>query len=322
MPLRSFALLSILVVLMFGASAQAQVDTGFTTWANEFKERAINQGIAPTVAEAAFIDITLDPTVIRLDQKQPEKKITWNKYLSNTVTDGRIERGQQMLADYAEPLGKISKQYGVQAKYIVALWGIESDYGRQQGNFSVIRSLATLAYEGRRAEFFSKELMNALKIIESENIPPDELRGSWAGAMGNCQFMPSTFLAYAVDATGDGHRDIWNSNIDSFASIANYLSSIGWDDRQEWGHKVRVPEDFSTSEADIKRARSVSHWRKRGLTYNGEPVTGRGDLYAIYPGTPEEGAVLVTENFQVLLNWNRSRYFATAVGTLADAIGE
>jgi membrane-bound lytic murein transglycosylase B len=261
--------------------------------------------------------------VIALDRKQPENKVSLTRYLENTITDGRIEKGRDMLVEHAEMLEKVSKRYGVQPKYIVALWAIESDFGRQQGSFSVIRSLATLAFEGRRAEFFSKELIAALKILQAENIPSSELRGSWAGAMGNCQFMPSTFLAYAVDATGDGHRDIWTAKYDVFASIANYLSSIGWNNDEEWGRAVLLPDDFKIAEATLKQGKSANDWAKRGLKYVDDTAPdGKATYYAIYAGTPDEGALLVTENFNVILQWNRSRYFATAVGTLADAIGE
>jgi len=322
MQWRNFTILGVLVVLMFGATARAQ-DMAFDAWAASFKARAIAQGISSIVVDEAFEGLEPDARVIALDRKQPESKVSLTRYLENTITEGRIEKGREMLVEHADMLEKVSKRYGVQPKYIVALWAIESDFGRQQGSFSVIRSLATLAYEGRRAEFFSKELIAALKILQAENIPSSELRGSWAGAMGNCQFMPSTFLAYAVDATGDGHRDIWTAKYDVFASIANYLSSIGWNNDEEWGRAVFVPDDFKIAETSLKQGKSANDWAKRGLKYVDDTAPdGKATLYAIYAGTPEEGALLVTDNFNVILQWNRSRYFATAVGTLADAIGE
>lgn len=268
MQWRSFAILSFLVVAMLGASARAQ-ETTPEEWAASFKKTAIKQGISSDVVEAALTNFEPNETIVRLDRKQPEKKITLERYLENTITDRRIEKGREMLEEHAVLLAKISNEYGVHPNFIVALWAIESDFGRQQGSFSVVNSLATLAYDGRRAELFGKELISALRIIEAEKISSDELTGSWAGAMGNCQFMPSTYLHYAVDGDGDGHRDIWNSVPDTFASMANYLRAIGWNGKQ------------TDSEAFEK-----------------------------------------TDNFDVLLKWNRSRYFATAVGTLAEAIGE
>jgi membrane-bound lytic murein transglycosylase B len=322
MQWRNLVNMGVLVVLMAGANAHAQ-DAAFDTWAETFKAKAIAAGISTKTLEDAFTGLEPDERVVKLDRKQPENKVSLDRYLENTITEARIEKARAMLVEYAKPLEKMHKRYGVQPKYIVALWAIESDFGRQQGNFSVIRSLATLAYEGRRAEFFSKELLAALKILESENMPAAELKGSWAGAMGNCQFMPSTFLNYAVDATGDGHRDIWASTSDSFASIANYLSSIGWKGEEEWGAKVLFPEGFTPDKNSLKQGSTASDWAKRGLKYeDGSEPSGRAMRYAIYPGTPDEGALLVTDNFNVLLQWNRSRYFATAVGMLADAIGE
>ncbi len=322
MQLRCFAFLSVLAVLIFSTSAYAQ-DLAFKKWVDSFKAQAISEGISTRVVDEAFDGLEPDMRVIKLDRKQPEGKISLTHYLNNTITSSRIEKGRYMLEEYSTQLEKVHRLYGVQPKYIVALWAIESDFGRQQGDFSVIRSLATLAYEGRRGEFFSKELIAALKILEAENIPSSELRGSWAGAMGNCQFMPSTFLAYAVDATGDGHRDIWQSKQDVFASIANYLSSIGWDGEEEWGRRIIVPADFKQSETSLKHGRSAAKWAKRGVVYeDGSTPEGYSLRYAIFAGTPEEGAFLVSENFNVILQWNRSRYFATAVGTLADAIGE
>ncbi len=317
------------MVLSLVTPAQAVLPT-YDRWLESFKARAIAEGVSPRVLEDALAGVTPDDTVVALDNKQPEKKITFSRYLTNTISQRRINMGREMMQEHREVLARVSETYGVPAKYIIALWAIESDFGNNKGDFSVVQSLATLAYEGRRAEFFTKELIAALKIIEAENISPSELRGSWAGAMGNCQFMPSTYLRFAVDGNGDGHRDIWNSTEDTFASIAHYLQSLGWDRHQPWGRAVHVPADFRAAEANIKHGQSASYWRKRGLTYknainaDGDRKIQRGKekLYAIYPGTEDEGVYLVSENFQALLQWNRSRYFATSVGKLADAIGE
>ncbi len=330
MPRRYFAILSVLIALTFGMAARAQdmpldaaEDAKFTQWVEQFKARAVAQGVSQRVVDEAFTGLTLDTEVIALDRKQPENKVTLARYLHNTISNRRIEKGRQMLADHADALAAISKQYGVQPQYIVALWAIESDYGDHKGDFSVVQSLATLAYEGRRAEFFSNELIDALKILDAEHLHSDELTGSWAGAMGDCQFMPSTYLNYAVDASGDGKRDIWNNPADVFASIANYLHSLGWNPQENWGRAVTLPKKYHLRSDSIKHGHSGNFWRKQGLVYvGGGHPDGPTNLYAIYAGTPGEQAYLITDNYKALLQWNRSRYFATAVGTLADAIGE
>lgn len=331
MQWRYAARLGFLSVVMAASAAHAQVDEGFARWLAGFKEKAAAQGISQRTIDDALTGIEPDAQVVTLDQKQPENKVTLTKYISNTLPQRRIERARRMMHEYHDTLHAIGKKYGVQPKYIVALWAIESDFGDNKGEFSVVQSLATLAYEGRRADFFGKELLSALTILDTEHMRSDELSGSWAGAMGDCQFMPSTYLSFAVDGNGDGKRDIWDSPPDIFASIANYLHSLGWNAKQGWGRAAVVPDDFSVSDADISVGKPASYWRKRGLKYgrdNGDvnairPIPNSDTtLYAMYPGTEDEGAYLVTENYKALLQWNRSRYFATAVGTLADAIGE
>jgi membrane-bound lytic murein transglycosylase B len=311
----SVSIVATLLLLPWPAHAN---ENGFNEWLQAYRQHALDAGISETVVSDALGDISEDFRVVRLDRKQPENKITLQRYLDNTITAQRIRTGKRMLEKHADLLREVSHRYGVQPKYIVALWAIESDFGNQMGNFSVVRSLATLAYEGRRAKFFSGELIAALKILEKENMASSELRGSWAGAMGNCQFMPSTYLAYAADGDGDGKRDIWNSVPDTFASIASYLHALNWDDSAEWGERVEAPEGFDGSLADITRGKTPDYWAAKGLN----ATRGGNWLYAIYPGKPDEGLYLITDNFKALLNWNRSRYFATAVGTLADAIEE
>ena len=312
--------MGMVIVCVLPLSAQAQDADGFANWLVDFQAQAVNKGISPSVAQEALSGIELDDSVIQLDGKQPEKKITLTKYLSNTINARRIRTGRAMMEEHRETLQKISARYHVQPEYIVALWGIESDYGAYQGDFSVVQSLATLAYEGRRREFFSDELLAALNILMNENMSSDQLTGSWAGAMGNCQFMPSTYLSYAVDGDGDGKRDIWSSVPDTLASIANYLHSLGWQNDRGWGVKFEAPEGFVHN--DIKHAQLSGEWRKQGLRWEkNASIPGHSiPLYAIHTGDAAEGTYLITDNYKAILQWNRSRYFATAVGTLADAI--
>ncbi|MFM9891013.1 MAG: lytic transglycosylase domain-containing protein [Rickettsiales bacterium] len=324
-------LLLMLGVMLGTARAQSP---DFAQWQETFRTRALAEGIERATLDAAFDGIEIDEQVIKFDRKQPENTVTLEKYLANTISERRIRIGREMMAAHRETLKKISAQYGVQPEYIVALWGIESDYGNHPGNFSVVQSLATLAYEGRRADFFAKELISALKVIQQEQLVPAELTGSWAGAMGDCQFIPSTYLAFAVDGDGDGKRDIWNDKADVFASIANYLHGLGWD--KTTGTVLGETGDaghFKPAEASIEKPQTGEYWGKRGIRVTqfdpeqdrGFVVTPGGSqlLYAIYLDKAAEAEnipTLVTGNFKALLQWNRSRYFATAVGTLAGQI--
>lgn len=317
-------LLGLVAVLCFSAPLNAAPIT-FDAWREQFVQSAISQGIAPEVVEQALSNVTEDEEVIALDRKQPESKITLSEYLKNTVTPRRIRLGRELMAEHKASLEVIAKRYGVPPQYILALWGVETDYGNVKGNFSVVQSLATLAYEGRRRAFFSKELLGALRILQNESMPSVELAGSWAGAMGNCQFMPSTYLKYAADGDGDGKRDIWNSLPDSFASIANYLHALGWKPDISWGGAAVTPPRYSPAPSSIRRGKSAREWHKQGFAFKNPRTTLSNPamtLYAVYPGSKEQGVFLVTENYKALLQWNRSRYFATAVSMLADAIGE
>lgn len=273
-----------LVVLSITAGAAHAQTKPFGMWVEQFTEKARSEGVSPDLVAQVFQNVTVDEYVIELDGRQPEDKLTFSKYKSNTVTPRRIREGQMLIEDHKELLTKISQEYDVEPRFIVALWGMETDYGVNTGNFSVIQSLATLAYEGRREELFTNELIAAFKILQTGHWNQFDLIGSWAGAMGNCQFMPSSYLKYAVDWDKDGKADIWHSLPDTFASIANYLHQSGWEKNIGWGKASTSP-------------------------------------HAIYPGTPEEGGYEVTSNFDVIMKWNRSRYFATSVGLLADALG-
>ncbi len=200
----------------------------FAQWKTSFHEKALNAGISQRLVDEALADIYVNERVISLDRKQPEHKLTKEEYLRNVINDARIQKGRRLFAENRALLDEISKKSGVEPEFIVALWGLETGYGENTGNFSVVNSLATLAYEGRRREFFENELLSALLIIDQGHISLGNMIGSWAGAMGQCQFMPSSFLAYAVDYDGDGRADIWKNRKDVFASIANYLYTVGW----------------------------------------------------------------------------------------------
>ncbi len=292
----------------------------YNQWVSQFKQQARAQGVSEATLTAAFQESKFLPRVIELDRKQPESKMTFAQYEDRIVSQQRIKQGRHELKKHRAMLDKVSKAYGVQPQYIVALWGIETNFGSNTGGFDVIDSLGTLAYEGRRAEFFGKELMNALKIIDGGHISAADMKGSWAGAMGQSQFMPSSFLAYAQDYNKDGKKDIWNTQIDVFASAANYLARSGWKGDERWGRlvKANIPE----SEIDRTNKKSLSEWARMGVTLpNGNPLP-IADMTAgmVAPDGVNGPKYLTYSNYDVIMKWNRSTYFATSVGLLADAI--
>ncbi len=292
----------------------------FSTWLDEFKAEASGQGISQEVLQQAFNDVALLPRVIELDRKQPELTQTLTEYLQARVTPKRIDGGRHMLKRYPTWLRRTENKYQVPRQYIVALWGIETNYGRHIGSFPVISSLTTLAYDGRRSAYFRKELHHVLWLLEQKRIRVDLLHGSWAGAMGQCQFMPSAFRSFAVNADG-GFTDIWSSVPDVFASAANYLHQSGWQAAQPWGQKVKLPKNFNTALAGLDQSLPLSRWRELGVKPAGHgvfPVNQQQASLLIDPaGGPD---YLVYANFHVLLEWNRSTAFAIAVGTLADSL--
>jgi len=321
--LMAFALMGLLFLSPAWALEQNDSGQSFSAWLEEFKKDAITEGISPSTLEAAFADSEPLERVVELDRKQPESTMTLEQYLRNAVNPKRIKEGKEFYAENHKLLKKIGAEYGVQPSFIVALWGIETNYGRNMGGFDTIDALATLAFEGRRSEFFRTELINALKIIEAEDMAATELRGSWAGALGQCQFMPSSFLQFAVDYNKDGKRDIWDTKSDVYASIANYLKSSGWNDDHRWGQPVELPDDFDRALADIKQEKPLSEWKKLGVRdADGSPLSGKNrDASLIFAGEGDDAVpFIIYHNYKVILKWNRSRFFATAVSKLADAI--
>jgi membrane-bound lytic murein transglycosylase B len=312
-------------LLMLCSPALADNSEPFDTWLDEFKADAKSQGISQPTIDEALTDIEPLPRVIELDQTQPETTLTLDEYLTRVVSDSRIKHGQEGYRDNKTLLRKIGKKYGVQPRFIVALWGVETRYGKQTGGFSIVESLATLAYDGRRSDFFRGELINALKIIDAGDISAADMKGSWAGAMGQCQFMPSSFLKFAVDYDHDGKRDIWDDKADIFASIANYLHESGWNADEGWGRPVTLPDDFDKSLADIKETKTLREWQELGVRdIKGKKLPAKKiDASLIMVGEGDAAVpYLIYNNYKVLLKWNRSRYFATSVGTLADRIGK
>lgn len=311
----------LLVLLTFSASLAYGNEKPYGLWVMELKQEAISKGIPAGIFDKAMLGVVPDPSIINLDRKQPETRLSWTQYKRNIVNRDRIDRGRELMFEHRVLLDEISARYGVPKQIIVALWGVETIYGGYTGNSSIIEALATLAYDGRRAELFRAELLAALEIIHRHDATREQMTGSWAGAMGQTQFMPSSYLKYAVAWDGSGHPDIWTHLPDVFASIANYLHQSGWNANQSWGVPVKLPEGFNPADADLYQPRRVEEWKRVGVTHrDGGELPGSGLAYVMYPGSNSEGAYMVTENYHILLKWNRSRYFATSVGVLSDKL--
>lgn len=312
-----------LVTLAGPAAAESQ---DFKTWLQGVRKDAMAQGITVATLDRAFAGVAPIPRVIELDQSQPETTITFAQYIERVVTQVRRDAAHENYLANKALLDEIGKRYGVQPCYIVALWGIETNFGKSIGTYSVVGALATLAYDGRRSAFFRKELMNALQIIQNDKIDPAMMIGSWAGAMGQSQFMPSSFLAYAVSYRGKGAPDIWHRSDDVFASIANYLSHLGWHNDQSWGENVSVPAGFDASLVGFAQKRNVADWAGLGVRHSDGtalPATAPDSerrAALLQPDGADGPSLLVYDNFSVIMRWNSSSYFAAAVGYLADSV--
>src|SRR5579863_6811978 len=247
--------------------------------------------------------------------------MTFAEYLEKVVTQQRLDDARRHLVDNWGLLRQVWQRFRVQPRFVVALWGVESDFGRTMGTYSVPAALATLAYDGRRGAMFRAELIAALKILDQGNIRVDSMVGSWAGAMGQCQFMPTTFLSYAVDFDGDGRRDIWNDRADVLGSIANYIARLGWRGGEGWGREVAVPSNFDERLAGLENRRAVAEWERLGVRPLRTAFTGREPpASVVLPDGISGTALLVYDNFRVIKRWNNSNYFAAAVGYIADSI--
>jgi membrane-bound lytic murein transglycosylase B len=283
---------------------------------------ATAQGIRTATVDSALRSTQFLPHVIELDRKQPEQVLTFSEYLDKVVTPQRKEDARRELAANRPLLESIWRRYGVEPPIVVALWGLESDFGRITGNYSVISALATLAYDGRRSSYFRSELIAALRILDQGHIRIENMTGSWAGAMGQCQFMPSSFLSYAVDFDGDGRRDIWNDRADVLASIANYIGRLGWRGGESWGREVMVPPGLDPSIAGLELRRPTGEWGRLGVrSVDSRPLVGReSEASLVLPEGVNGPALLVYDNFRVIMKWNKSTYFAASVGYLADSM--
>ncbi len=308
------------LVLVLPARAET---LSFARWLEDLRQDALRHGVSAATLDSALSGIKPISRVIELDRQQPEFTLTFHQYQERVVPKARIEKGKRKLSENRTLLKEIGERFGVQPRFIVAFWGIETDFGRITGGFPVIPALTTLAFDGRRGAYFRRQLLDALTILDQGHIDIARMVGSWAGAMGQCQFMPSSFLAYAVDFDGDGRKDIWNSKEDVFASAANYLSRSGWRNDQTWGRPVKLPQLFDLDLVDLKLQKRLSEWQRMGVrSANGADLPKR-DLMAsvVLAEGPAGPTFVVYDNYRTILKWNRSTFFAVAVGSLADRIG-
>jgi len=314
---------SVAVAVLFAAfGLPAQAQGSFEAFLGDLRADARREGVSEATLDKALSGLQPNPEVIELDRRQPEFTQTFWGYLDKRITKKRIERGRKLLSKHRRLLAQVYRKYGVPPHYLVAFWGLESNFGDYKGRFGVVEALATLAYDERRSKFFRVQLIDALRILEQGHIAPDKMMGSWAGAMGHMQFIPSTFKAYAVDQNGDGRRDIWTNLPDAFGSAANYLSSIGWRKDETWGREVRLPEGFDIELTGLGVRRSVSEWARLGIRRsNGKRLPASGVVGSIVLPAGHLGpAFLVYENFRTIMKWNRSVLYALAVGHLADRL--
>ena len=308
-------------VFSYHQAANAQY-ADFAQCIAELQDRARSEQLSAQVVDEVLANLRLQQRVIELDRSQPEFTQTFANYYYRRVTSGRITRGQQLLDEYDPFLAELNKEYGVPGHYLVAFWGLETNFGRYLGKMPTLDSLATLACDERRSEFFTNELMQALALLESESLSPAEMRGSWAGAMGHTQFMPTAYRRYAIDGDGDGQVNLWRSERDALASGANYLAKLGWRGGEHWGHEVLLPQDFPYARTGLNNSHPASYWKGLGVRRaDGQPVDGVDVQTSILVPAGHAGpAFMVYPNFNIILQWNRSEYYALAVGLLADRL--
>jgi membrane-bound lytic murein transglycosylase B len=313
----------LVMLLMFSmSSTSSSALENFDEWLAGLRTDAIARGISVDTLDAALKGLKPVPRVIELDRRQPEFTQGFREYLNSRVSENRIKTGRRLLRENSDLLEKIGAKYGVQPRFLVAIWGLETNFGTYTGGFQVIDSLATLAYDERRSSFFRKELLNALAIIDEGHIKAPDMNGSWAGAMGQVQFMPSSFARFAVDADGDGRKDIWNSLPDIFESAANYLAGSGWNRGYIWGREVKLPSDFKAETTGLDTEKTLAGWQELGIRLKDGRDLPSEDIKAsiIMPAGDDGPALLVYENYRAIMKWNNSHNYAISVCHLADRL--
>jgi membrane-bound lytic murein transglycosylase B len=306
--------------LVAGQPSQAEPQS-FEVWLEDVKAEAAHKGLTGDAVSEALVRARYLDRVLELDRRQPELTQTFWKYIDARITPERVANGQGYLYAYESLLNEVYQRYGVQPRVLVALWGLESDYGRSQGDFEVVSGIATLAFDSRRSSFFRQQLFALLELMQRGDVPFD-VAGSWAGAIGQPQFMPTTFRDHAVDFDGDGRRDLRDSLPDIFASAASYLAASGWNRRASWGHEVSLPEQFDYTETGLEVEKPVYEWKSLGVRGIDRADLADSDMKAslLLPAGAKGPAFLTYRNFRAILRWNNSVLYALAVGHLSDRL--
>ncbi len=311
-----------LFLLVFSPIILAQEEALPAQCIAQLQEQATQAGLPQSLIDEVIPELKYLPKVIESDRSQAEFTQTFATYLNQRVSDNRIKQGRQLLKKHKHFLQLLFRKYGVPGRYLIAFWGLETNFGHYLGNISTLNSLATLACDERRAEFFSKELLLALQLMNRESLTADKMQGSWAGAMGHTQFMPSTYYQYAVDGDGDGQINLWLSEKDALASSANYLQQLGWKTGERWGREVSLPVSFPYEKTGYKNWQSLTEWKSSGATKVNGVLLPELDIQSavLVPSGHSGPAFLVYQNFKIIMRWNQSKHYALSVGLLADRI--
>ena len=315
---------------------QQQTKPSYESYVQTLKQQAVEKGYSQPLLDQVFEQITFYKRAVKADRNQPENVETLDTYLPKRVPKWKVDKARKLYKEHKVLLTEIGNKYGVQPRFIVALWGLETNFGKYMGGFNVVSALTTLAYEGRREAFFKKQLWAALTILDQGHININDMKGSWAGAMGQNQFMPTSFINYAVDGDGDGKKDIWGNSADVFSSMANYLKKEGWNDELTWGRQVKLPAGFDTSHAIPKNTgsrknwlkawakteRTLAEWQALGIRRMDGRDLPKVNITAalVFPDDANGRAYLAYDNYKSLMHWNLSYYFVSSVGHLSDRI--
>ena len=337
--LKVVALSVLITVGVINQSIAAEVELteeGFAKYVVTLKAEAIEKGFSEDLVNDSFSQVTFHKRAVKADRSQPENIETLDTYLPKRVPKWKVDKARALYKEHQVLLNQVGEKYQVQPRFIVALWGLETNFGKFTGGYNVISALSTLAYEGRRETFFKKQLMAALTILDEGHISSKNMKGSWAGAMGQNQFMPTSFLGYAVDGDGDGKKDIWQNQADIFSSMANYLQKEGWSDEITWGRQVKLPKGFDYSlaipkntgsrknwlKAWSKTERTLSQWQALGVRRTDGTNLPNVDISAalVFPDDKNGRVYLAYDNYKSLMHWNLSYYFVSSVGHLSDRI--
>jgi len=315
--------LKLTTVLLLGALASPSIaDESLHACKQRIETQALSQGVSQQTISTEVMNLQPIKRVVKHDRNQAEFVSTFADYYQARVTDWRIQQGRKLLQKYDIFLAKLTEKYGIPAPYLVSFWGMETNFGNYKGNISTLGALLTLACDQRRSEYFSRELINALKLIEREGLDSSKMVGSWAGAMGHTQFMPTTYLNYAVDGDGDGKINLWESDFDALASAANFLARLGWTKELRWGREVTLQPHFNFEYLGASQKQPLHYWREQGVTDRWGNLIANADVSGalLLPMGAEGPAFLVYDNFKIIKRWNNSDSYALAVALLADQI--